>query len=107
MAALPGTIDEWQEIEPGRWAHTGHPEDGVITLSDGLSFPDYWAKRAKVWTQDEINAAEVEALFSRQNDIIKALGTVCFHLANDVRELKGQKPVTAAQFRTYLKGLMT
>lgn len=42
---LPGTIDEWEEIKPLRWRRKDHPEDGIITLREGLSFPDYWAKR--------------------------------------------------------------
>lgn len=34
------------------------------------------------------------------------LGKVIFQIANDVRELKGQKRITAQQFHTYLKGLI-
>lgn len=57
MTALPGTIDEWEQIEPLRWARYvpvkdspwGAREwseaDGIVTLREGLSFADYWAKR--------------------------------------------------------------
>lgn len=120
MTALPGTIDEWAQDELGRWFRKDHPEDGIITLREGLTFADYWNRRARVWTQDELNAAEVEALFSRQNDIIKALGTVCLQLGNQVRALQAHtgltraelkaleaaNAVTAEQFRQYVKGLM-
>jgi len=46
MTALPGTVDEWVEIEPSRWQRKGHPEDGVVTLREGLVFADYFARRA-------------------------------------------------------------
>lgn len=45
MGGLAGAIDEWAEIEPGRWQRKEHPEDGVVTLREGLSFAGYWQKR--------------------------------------------------------------
>jgi len=47
MTALAGTIDEWEEVEPSRWQRKGHPENGVVTLREGLVFADYFAERAK------------------------------------------------------------
>ena len=46
---LPGTIDEWELISADqlRWQRKDHPEDGVLTLREGLSFKDYYAKRAE------------------------------------------------------------
>jgi hypothetical protein len=43
--ALPGTIDEWAQVNPEdhlRWHHIDHPEDGILTLREGISFPEYW-----------------------------------------------------------------
>lgn len=37
---------------------------------------------------------------------MKTIAKVLFNLANEVRALKGQQPVNAAQFRAYLKDLM-
>lgn len=37
---------------------------------------------------------------------IEVVGKVLFNLANEVRALKGQQALTAAQFRNYVKGLM-
>lgn len=37
---------------------------------------------------------------------LEVVAKVLFNLVNEVRVLKGQGPVTAAQFRTYVKGLM-
>ena len=37
---------------------------------------------------------------------IEVVGKVLFNLANEVRALKGQSTLTAAQFRNYVKGLM-
>lgn len=37
---------------------------------------------------------------------LEVVAKVLFNLANEVRALKGQQPVNAAQFRAYLKELM-
>lgn len=37
---------------------------------------------------------------------LEVVAKVLFNLVNEVRVLKGQSQVTAAQFRTYVKGLM-
>ncbi len=44
IGGIPGDLEEWHEIEPQRWARRGHPEDGVTTLREGLSFADYYAE---------------------------------------------------------------
>jgi len=36
--------------------------------------------------------------------LLRALGLVLFGVVNDVRELKGQQPITAQQFRNFVKG---
>lgn len=37
---------------------------------------------------------------------IEVIAKVLFALANEIRALKGQQPLTASQFRQYVKGLM-
>jgi hypothetical protein len=37
---------------------------------------------------------------------IEVVAKVLFNVVNEIRGLKGQAPVTAAQFRNYVKGLM-
>jgi len=61
-------------------------------------------------TQQEVDAvvnAEQTAALAKldvTNSLLKALGVVMFELVNDVRTLKGQQPITAQQFRNYVKG---
>ena len=47
MAAnpIPGTVEEWAEVEPTRGARTDHPEDGVITIAPPKTFEQYYAER--------------------------------------------------------------
>ena len=47
-----------------------------------------------------VNSMDVELSYS------KALAQALFRVVNDVRELKGQQPITVDQFKTYLKGLL-
>jgi hypothetical protein len=52
MAALTGSLDEWtltgrNEAGQEQWSRKDHPEDGVVTLREGLTFKDYYAKRAE------------------------------------------------------------
>jgi hypothetical protein len=42
---IPGTVEEWTEIEPTRWARIDHPESGVITLTPPLTFAEYYDRR--------------------------------------------------------------
>jgi hypothetical protein len=37
---------------------------------------------------------------------LEVVAKVLFNLANEIRALKGQQPLTANQFRNYVKGLM-
>jgi hypothetical protein len=37
---------------------------------------------------------------------IEAVAKLLFNIVNEIRVLKGQEPITAQQFRTYVKGLM-
>jgi hypothetical protein len=50
---IDGTLAEWVEIEPTRWARTGHPESGVICVTPPTTFAAYYAQRA-LPTQGEI-----------------------------------------------------
>jgi hypothetical protein len=50
MAAIPGTVEEWVEIEPNsmgqpRWERTGHPESGIICILPPKTFEQYYAER--------------------------------------------------------------
>lgn len=56
-------------------------------------------------TQAEIDEEQTK-LIEQQGSIIRALATALFNVGNDVRVLKGQKPVTQDQFRDYIKGLL-
>lgn len=56
-------------------------------------------------TQAEIDEEQTR-LIERQGTIIRALAVALFNVGNDVRVLKGQKPVTPDQFRNYIKGLL-
>lgn len=57
--------------------------------------------------------AEIDALLAQVKDgevatidemsVIKALATALFEVVNEVRVLKGQQAITAAQFKTYLR----
>lgn len=40
---LLGTIEEWTQVDKFCWTHPDYP--GVVTLSEGVSFADYWQKR--------------------------------------------------------------
>ena len=63
-----------------------------------------WDVRAK--TQAELDAeleARKDAEADRIIDGMKALGKTLFLLVNDVRVLQGKQPITAAQFRQFLK----
>lgn len=55
---------------------------------------------------DAFLAAQKVAQVERIEDatsIIKALATALFEVVNEVRVLKGQQKITAAQFKTYLR----
>lgn len=55
---------------------------------------------------DAFLAAQKKAQVERIEDatsIIKALATALFEVVNEVRVLKGQQQITAAQFKTYLR----
>ncbi len=52
-----------------------------------------------------IDQATVDRLLL-DSGVMRALATALFQIGNDVRVLEGRSPVTAAQFKTYLKGLI-
>lgn len=49
---MRGAIDEWVEFEPGRWrredkAGNWIEEDGITTVSEGVTFAEIYARRAE------------------------------------------------------------
>lgn len=54
-------------------------------------------------TVEEIDAVREDHLNALQSGGLKAVFTLLFQILNEVRVLKGQSPLTAAQFRAYLK----
>lgn len=63
--ALSGTIDEWAQDELGRWCRKDHPEDGVITLREGLTFADYFARRAEPEPVSVDKIADIETRLAK------------------------------------------
>lgn len=52
MAAFRGDLSEYREFEPGRWRRENEKgewieEDGITTVSDGVTFAEIYAKRAQ------------------------------------------------------------
>lgn len=120
------SVDDFQEIGQSEWLYV--PKKRKCFGREGQTlqeFVDEWnfsrQNPPTEPTQDELNAAAVAKLFSRQNDILKALGMVCLQLGNQVRALQahtgltraelkaleGANAVTPSQFKEYVKGLMT
>jgi hypothetical protein len=69
------------------------------------------AELGEVLAPYNIRPAEAVVLDAYQDSHAKTLtlqvvAKVLFNVVNEVRVLKGQAPVTAAQFRNYVKGLM-
>ena len=59
-------------------------------------------------TAGEIDAEDqtrVDRLLLESN-VMRAVATVQFEIINDVRALEGKSPITAAQYKTRLKGLI-
>lgn len=52
-----------------------------------------------------IDTATVDRLLL-ESGVLRALAKALFAVVNDVRVLEGSSPVTADQFKTYLKGLI-
>lgn len=71
MAALPGRVEEYQQDKEGRWFHPDH--DGLITLRDGLSFKDYFAKRAEPQPEPIDKLADLESRFTKLEAEVAAL----------------------------------
>lgn len=95
-------------------ADTEPPFDGKIQKRTGPVMTVLADKVTRVWTVTSLTAQELAARLdaeqelalaatARANDIIKALGTMLFEVVNDVRVLKGQSVITAAQFKAALK----
>ena len=52
-----------------------------------------------------IDHATVDRLLL-ESGVMRALAKALFLVVNDVRVLKGENPITASQFKTFLKGLI-
>lgn len=54
------------------------------------------------------NAAILDSFKGRHADelTVEVTAKLFFQIVNEIRDIKGQAPVTAAQFRNYVKGLM-
>jgi hypothetical protein len=81
MTALAGTIDEWVQVEPNVWmrfvpvkdspwgAREWSEADGILTLREGLSFADYWERRANPPPPEpdprDVKIAELEARIAK------------------------------------------
>jgi hypothetical protein len=53
---IPGALAEWTEVEPTRWARTGHPESGIITVTPPKTFAQYYAERQVLSREEILNA---------------------------------------------------
>lgn len=73
-----------------------------ITSSDELGevLAAYAARPTNADVLDKYQGSHADKL------TVKVVAKVLFYFANEIRALKGQQPVTAAQFRSFLKGLM-
>lgn len=69
------------------------------------------AELGEVLAQYQLRPIPANVLYGYQDTharklTIEVVAKVLFNLANEVRALKGQPALTAAQFRNYVKGLM-
>jgi len=62
--------------------------------------------QAELDAEAESQKEDAMDTLEKSNSRDKALAQAIFRLANDVRALEGKQPITAAQFRAYLKGLL-
>jgi hypothetical protein len=88
---IPGALAEWTEIEPTRWARTGHPESGIITITPPLTFPAYYAQRLLPTQGEILNALPAvialrAAINSQDGPTIDAWQTAN---ANSLPEIRG------------------
>ncbi len=98
-----------QEDRPAYDSATHHPPvklDRVISVD---SVVDGWAAPVAKTAQeisDEKDAKDTAAVdrIDRASSFDKALGMVLFEVVNKVRVLEGDAPITAVQFKSYLKG---
>ena len=79
-----------------------NPETGEVTTRE-MTADEIAARQAIADANATAKANAAMALIDRQGNIVKALGAALFETINDVRVLKGQQPITAQQFRTYIK----
>ena len=55
---------------------------------------------------EAMDLEQLTHLLTLQGSPVRALAQVQFTILNEVRELQGKPPLTAAQYKTHLKGLM-
>jgi hypothetical protein len=78
--------------------------DWLKYLADGGQIDAYEAP-----PPPDLNAIDTETinqLLLEDGSVVRALAQALFAVGNDVRVLKGQSPMTVAQFKAYLKSLI-
>ena len=86
----------------------GVADDGTAWIGadwDGSSFSPKPTTPKKTDAEKLAEAEEkLDTRISAARNLERALAMAIFDLANEVRDLKGQQPLTVEQFKTYIKG---
>ena len=80
--------------------------DPALAVDEELRGPDYQVLPDRVRAYGHVVKTAL-AEIDMQGTLTRALATALFETINDVRALKGQNAITAAQFKTYLKSKMS
>lgn len=89
-------------------AHFANPQPGFAEeeVADDNAELVAFITTGLALTAEEVDAkktADIERFYTSAD---KAIATALFQVVNDVRGLKGQAPISAAQFKAYLKSLL-
>ena len=121
-----GSDRGWFQLEDGRWcsppvAGFTDGNDKIVPIEEVTEDTSTGSEKVSQFTQtveaDRVLIAttirdKTEQELESSKDVLvldqadQVLGRVVFMLVNDIRELKGQQPVTKQQFLAYLKGLL-
>jgi hypothetical protein len=83
------------------WATDGTLPTNIVSAAElGEVLAPYNIRPAEAVVLDAYQDTQARKL------TLEVVAKVLFNLVNEVRVLKGQAPVTAQQFRNYVKGLM-
>jgi hypothetical protein len=80
--------------------------DPPLAADEELSGPDFEILSDRVRAYGRVVKTAL-AEIDMQGTLTRALATALFEVVNEVRVLKGQGTITAAQFKTYLKTKMS